>query len=142
MRAKVRGRVIVVGEATSGDVFDSPFGEMSGFAVHANHIEAILDKRLLTAVPGLIGIPVLFFCLLGLEFIFSFHWPAEIRGLAALTGAAVVTSIVSLLLINVLGMYVTTWPLLFLYGVLRYVEMRKHDVLNWLERKSKKGHIQ
>lgn len=70
VRSLADGRVVIIGEVTPDDSFETVVGAMPGYILQANYIESLLDDRLIRPVPG--GLNVL----AGLLFFAAFEYIA------------------------------------------------------------------
>lgn len=67
----LRAKIVLVGENSEDDLHLSVIGEVPGFVLHANYIEALLDQRYFNPAPWLdyvLGFAIFSLIMLGLDF--------------------------------------------------------------------------
>ncbi|HEY4187304.1 MAG TPA: CHASE2 domain-containing protein [Polyangia bacterium] len=116
----LRHRVVVVGKISSEDIHRGPAGEMPGFVLQANYIEALLDDRGLFPTPRWIDMVLSFLCFVAIHGLFSGGKPW--KGLALSLGFFVTAAFAVHLTATLFGYYTRAWPGSLIAVALKFFE--------------------
>lgn len=99
----LRGKIVVVGASDENDAYLSPVGEVYGFVLHANYIEALLDQRYFTPVPEPVN--YLFGFVMFAAILFSLREPNPLKRVAMFVTTIVVAYLLVYFSVMFLGYY-------------------------------------
>ena len=99
----LRGKIVVVGASDEGDAYLSPVGEVYGFVLHANYIEALLDQRYFT--PASEPVNYLFGFVMFAAILFSLREPDPLKRMAMFVATIIVAYLLVYFSVMFLGYY-------------------------------------
>jgi len=99
----LRGKIVVVGASDESDAYLSPVGEVYGFVLHANYIEALLDQRYFT--PASEPVNYLFGFVMFAAILFSLREPDPAKRMAMFVTTIIVAYLLVYFSVMFLGYY-------------------------------------
>jgi CHASE2 domain-containing sensor protein len=99
----LRGKIVVVGGREEKDKHLSPIGEVDGFVLHANYIEALLDQRYFTPVHSLVNL--FFGILVFIAILSSLRVPDPVKRVVMLMMTLAISYLSIFFLVMFLGFY-------------------------------------
>jgi len=99
----LRGKIVVVGASDESDAYLSPVGEVYGFVLQANYIEALLDQRYFT--PASEPLNYLFGFAMFAAILFSLREPNPAKRVAMFVATIVAAYLLVYFLVMFLGYY-------------------------------------
>jgi CHASE2 domain-containing sensor protein len=104
----LENRVVIIGEESRNDVHPSAIGEVQGFVLQANYLEALLDRRYSTPAPAAVDVLLVVMAILLIERIFVFSF-SRTRGL--LLGSFLIGGLwpVAIAVASVWGYIISAW---------------------------------
>ena len=118
-KAVCRNRIVIIGRNWHRDgpalgpmveTYDSPVGEIAGAYLHANYIEALMDKRFHAAVP--LWLTMLIEFVAGLMLYGAYHAMDGTRFALEMVGIVIVLAMVAYLMFANVGLYLDFVPIL------------------------------
>jgi CHASE2 domain-containing sensor protein len=99
----LRGKIVVVGASDESDAYLSPVGEVYGFVLHANYIEALLDQRYFA--PASEPVNYLFGFVMFAAILFSLREPKPVKRMAMFVATIIVAYLLVYFSVMFLGYY-------------------------------------